>query len=235
MQSAELTITSASNTTSFLSPLENWMPLKYLQFLHQELHFLRVAVTLSRGWKQQQMQIPCHHFIMYLNVRQPPCDNIQSVLPKSTAGSRAAGFDSRGAEEQPRRRCDSSIWQMDSISRKGMLWETVPHVKDWKGKTALDWFLGEGSTLSPTKSYRKSKLPTLRTKVHKVSCRHKAACEEFSGHSWNYLVQGSCVRLVWFIESGCVSLVSHREKGFLGVEWDVWGRMKQDMDMLEWA
>lgn len=66
-----------------------------------------------------------------------------------------------------------------------------PQGKDLKGKMALNWFLGEGSTLSPAESYRKPKLPTLRAKVHEVSCRHKAACEEFSGLSWNSLVQGS--------------------------------------------
>lgn len=84
--------------------------LKYLQFLHQELHFPTVAITLSRRWNQQKKQIPCHHFIMQLSVRQPLCDSLESVPPKSTARLRAAGFDSRDSEEQPRGRCGGKEW-----------------------------------------------------------------------------------------------------------------------------
>lgn len=194
VQSAEHTITSASNTTIFLPPLENWMLLKYLQFLHQELHFLRVAITLSREWNQQQTQIFHHHFNMHLSVRQPLCDSVQSVLPKSTAGLRTAGFDSRDLRSSPEEgvvgRSESSFWQMEHLQEGDAMGDNTP----WKRLTLEnDSKLVSRGVLNLVTSW-KPKLPTLRSKVHKVNCRHEAA---WGGVQWTQLKLLSSGILVW--------------------------------------
>lgn len=117
--------------------------------------------------------------------------------PKSIRKSRPAGFDSRDAEKQPRRRGggEGEIAASESLAwtaspGRWRYGNPKPRVNDWKGKRAPNGFLGEDSTLLPTESYRKSGRPTLRTKVNRaLQCvLYTWAYQQTQGWLW---VQGA--------------------------------------------
>lgn len=166
MQRAEFAITSGWNMTTFTSALRNQVPRKCLQFLHWEENFLKVAVMLSRGWKQWQMQFLHHHFIMYISVKQLLCDSIRLYFKvhnrvqgiqdwEQSCWEVAQGrWQCRGSESRP----DSPWWRAWRWSYR----KAKPHLKAWEVKRALNRLLGENPTWSHTESYREVEVESYR-------------------------------------------------------------------------